>query len=184
MLHDVCNFGVGSRCEARRRAPQARGSAETGAKQGGWATQQAQESRTSMGRISSLFAAVVCVASASGCGGLGLVCAAGHIPGVAATDYAFYNFCDVASQLYPASPSQIESSAIEALGDLGFTHRWSPRAICRVGRSHDLRQDARRPADQDHDLAPKLVDEREGRDRPGPSRRRGALARLLKANLL
>ena len=44
----------------------------------------------------------------------------GHLPGVAPTDYAFYNFCDVASQLYPASPSQIESSTIEALGDLGF----------------------------------------------------------------
>jgi hypothetical protein len=70
--------------------------------------------------ISSLFAVVVCVASASGCGGPGWLRAAGHIPGVATTDYAFYNFCDVASQLYPASPSQIESSAIEALGDLGF----------------------------------------------------------------
>jgi hypothetical protein len=73
-----------------------------------------------MGRISSLVAAVACVASASGCGSLGWYRAAGHIPGVAPTDYAFYNFCDVASQLYPAAPSQIESSAIEALGDLGF----------------------------------------------------------------
>jgi hypothetical protein len=73
-----------------------------------------------MRRISSLFVAVVWLASASGCGGLGLYRAAGHLPGVATTDYAFYNFCDVASQLYPASPPQIESSAIEALGDLGF----------------------------------------------------------------
>ena len=73
-----------------------------------------------MGRITSLLAAVACVASASGCGSLGWYRAAGHIPGVAPTDYAFYNFCDVSSQLYPAAPSQIESSAIEALGDLGF----------------------------------------------------------------
>jgi hypothetical protein len=84
------------------------------------ASLQAGESRRSMGRISCLFGAVVCVASASGCGGLGWYRAAGHLPGIATTDYAFYNFCDVASQLYPAAPSQIESSAIEALGDLGF----------------------------------------------------------------
>ena len=45
---------------------------------------------------------------------------AGHIPGVAATDYAFYNFCGSSTQLYPFSPPQVESSAIEALGDLGF----------------------------------------------------------------
>jgi hypothetical protein len=82
-----------------------------------------------MGRIPTLFAAVVCVASASGCGGLGLFRAAGHIPGVAPTDYAFYNFCDVASQLYPASPSQIESSAIEALGDLGFVPEKPPEHL-------------------------------------------------------
>ncbi len=73
-----------------------------------------------MRRISTFFAAVVCVALASGCGGLGWYRAAGHLPGVAPTDYAFYDFCDVASQLYPASPSQIESSTVEALGDLGF----------------------------------------------------------------
>jgi hypothetical protein len=68
----------------------------------------------------SLPVAVVCIASASGCGGLGWYRAAGELPGIAPTDYAFYNFCGVSSQLYPASPSQIESSAVEALGDLGF----------------------------------------------------------------
>ena len=85
-----------------------------------------------MGRISSLVAAVVCVASASGCGGLGWFRAAGHIPGVAPTDYAFYNFCDVSSQLYPAAPSQIESSAIEALGDLGFQVDEPPQRLPRA----------------------------------------------------
>ncbi len=81
---------------------------------------EAKESGRSMGRISSLLAAVVCIAITSGCGTLGWFRAAGHIPGVAPTDYAFYNFCDVASQLYPAAPSQIVSSALQALGDLGF----------------------------------------------------------------
>jgi hypothetical protein len=79
-----------------------------------------------MGRISLLVAAVVCTAFPSGCGGLGWYRAAGELPGVAPTDYAFYNFCGVASQLYPASPSQIESSAIEALGDLGFLVKEPP----------------------------------------------------------
>jgi hypothetical protein len=73
-----------------------------------------------MGRISSLLAVVVFVASTSGCSNPGWFRAAGDIPGIAPTDYAFYNFCGTSSQLYPASPRQIESSAIEALGDLGF----------------------------------------------------------------
>lgn len=73
-----------------------------------------------MGRISSLITVVVFVASVSGCSGPEWYRAAGDIPGIAATDYAFYNFCGTSSQLYPASPPQIESSAIEALGDLGF----------------------------------------------------------------
>jgi hypothetical protein len=73
-----------------------------------------------MRRISWLIAAIACIASTSGCGGLGWYRAAGELPGVAPTDYAFYDFCGVSSQLYPASPSQIESSAVEALGELGF----------------------------------------------------------------
>jgi hypothetical protein len=73
-----------------------------------------------MGRISLLVAVVAYIASASGCSALGWYRAAGDLPGVAPSDYAFYDFCGVSSQLYPASPSQIESSAIEALGDLGF----------------------------------------------------------------
>jgi hypothetical protein len=73
-----------------------------------------------MRRSSLLIAAVACIASTSGCGGLGWYRAAGELPGVAPTDYAFYDFWGVSSQLYPASPSQIESSAVEALGDLGF----------------------------------------------------------------
>ena len=73
-----------------------------------------------MGRIFPLVAAIICLAPASGCGGLGLYRAAGHIPGVAASDYAFYNFCGTSSQLYQFSPPEVEGSTIEALGDLGF----------------------------------------------------------------
>ena len=80
----------------------------------------AQETGRSMRRNFPLCAVAISVALASGCGGLGWYQAAGHMPGIAVTDYAFYNFCDIASQLYPASPPQIESSAIMALGDLGF----------------------------------------------------------------
>jgi hypothetical protein len=39
---------------------------------------------------------------------------------VAWTDYAFTFYCDTATQLYPATPEQIESSMTVALGDLGF----------------------------------------------------------------
>jgi hypothetical protein len=73
-----------------------------------------------MGRIFPLVAAIICLAPASGCGGLGLYRAAGHIPGVAASDYAFYNFCGTSSQLYQFSPPEVEGSTIEAMGDLGF----------------------------------------------------------------
>ena len=80
----------------------------------------AQETMRVMRRIFPLVAVVIGLAPAAGCGGLGLIRSAAHIPGVAATDYAFYNFCGSSTQLYPFSPPQVESSAIEALGDLGF----------------------------------------------------------------
>jgi len=73
-----------------------------------------------MRRILPLAAVVIGLASSAGCGGLGLFRSAAHIPGVAATDYAFYNYCGSSNQLYPFSPPQVEGSAIEAMGDLGF----------------------------------------------------------------
>src|SRR5580704_884552 len=81
---------------------------------------QDEDSRKLMGRISLRALALAAIVAASGCGGLGWYRAAGDLPGVAPSDYAFYDFCGVSSQLYPASPAQIESSAIQALGDLGF----------------------------------------------------------------
>jgi hypothetical protein len=73
-----------------------------------------------MKRMIPLIAVVGGLASASGCGGLGLLRSAAHIPGVAPTDYAFYNFCGSSTQLYQFSVQQVEGSTIEALGDLGF----------------------------------------------------------------
>jgi hypothetical protein len=74
-----------------------------------------------MGRIPLLLVVVVWIASASGCSGLaGWYRSAGDLPGVAPTDYAYYDFFGTSSQLYPASPGQLESSAVEALGDMGF----------------------------------------------------------------
>jgi hypothetical protein len=80
----------------------------------------AQEAKPVMGRVVPLFVAVLSLAAAGGCFGPVLYRAAGHLPGVAATDYAFSFFCDTASQLYPFSPAQVESAMKEALGDLGF----------------------------------------------------------------
>ncbi len=85
-----------------------------------WARAADQEAVRSMERIFPLVAAIVWLAPTSGCGGLGLYRAAGHIPGVAPSDYAFYNFCGTSSQLYQFSPPEVEGSTIQALGDLGF----------------------------------------------------------------
>jgi hypothetical protein len=65
-------------------------------------------------------AVVLIIAPACGCGCLGWYQAAGHLPGIAATDYAFYNFCGTSSQLHPFTPRQTESSVLEAMGDLGY----------------------------------------------------------------
>ncbi len=135
-----------------------------------------------MGRISSLICAVVCVASTSGCGGLGWYRAAGHIPGVAPTDYAFYNFCDVSSQLYPAAPSQIESSAIEALGDLGFRVEEPPQHLPEGETKIFCKTPDGRPTKIT--ITPQnCAHQREGRDRPGSCRRRRAFTGLFTANL-
>jgi hypothetical protein len=63
---------------------------------------------------------LVILSATSGCGVLGLYQSAGHLPGIAITDYAFYFFCGTASQLYPFAPVQTGSSMMEALADLGF----------------------------------------------------------------
>jgi len=73
-----------------------------------------------MGRVVPLILAVISVSPACGCGGLGWYRAAGHLPGIAATDYAFYDFCGTSSQLFQFTPPQVESALVEALGDLGF----------------------------------------------------------------
>jgi hypothetical protein len=67
-----------------------------------------------------------------GCGIPGWYRAVGHFPGVAPSDYAFYNFLGVSSQLYQFSPPQVASSAIQAIGDLGFTVVKGPK-VCDDG---------------------------------------------------
>ncbi len=57
---------------------------------------------------------------AGGCGSLGWYRAIGDFPGVAPSDYAFYNFCGTSSQVFQFSMPQVQSAAIEALRDLGF----------------------------------------------------------------
>jgi hypothetical protein len=80
----------------------------------------AQEAMQEMRRVCPLILVVVSLYPASGCGGLGWYRSIGNLPGVAASDYAFYDFCGTSSQLYPLTPDQVESSMFEALGDLGF----------------------------------------------------------------
>ncbi len=57
---------------------------------------------------------------AGGCGSLGWYRAIGDIPGVAPSDWAFYEFCGTSSQVFQFSMPQVQSAAIEALRDLGF----------------------------------------------------------------
>ena len=57
---------------------------------------------------------------AGGCGSLGWYRAIGDFPGVAPSDYAFYDFCGTSSQVFQFSMPQVQSAAIEALRDLGF----------------------------------------------------------------
>jgi hypothetical protein len=81
---------------------------------------EVQEAESVMGRLVPLLVTVVALASSCGCAGPGWYRALGDLPGVASSDYAFYFFCSTASQLYPHSPPQVESSMMEALADLGF----------------------------------------------------------------
>jgi len=57
---------------------------------------------------------------ASGCSSLGWYRAVGHFPAVAQSDYAFYEYCGVSSQVFQFSAPQVQSAAVEALRDLGF----------------------------------------------------------------
>jgi hypothetical protein len=73
-----------------------------------------------MRRIVPLFVAVISLAPACGCGGLGWYQAIGHLPGIAHTEYAYYDFCGKSSQLFQFPAYEVEGALIEALGDLGY----------------------------------------------------------------
>lgn len=79
-----------------------------------------------MERVARLIVAASILSVLCGCNGPGLYRSIGSVPGVAWTDYAFTFFCDTATQLYPATPAQIESSLLESLADLGFRDVESP----------------------------------------------------------
>jgi hypothetical protein len=73
-----------------------------------------------MARVGRLIVMAGTLAASCGCAGGGWYRAIGNLPGVAWTDYAFTFYCDTATQLYPATPAQIESSMLESLADMGF----------------------------------------------------------------
>ena len=73
-----------------------------------------------MRRIVPLFVTAMAGFATCGCGGLGWYRAIGDFPGVAPSDYAFYDFCGTSSQVFQFSIPQVQSAAIEALRDLGF----------------------------------------------------------------
>jgi hypothetical protein len=70
--------------------------------------------------------------AACGCGSPGWFRSVGHFPGVAPSDYAFYDFCGVSSQVFPFSPIQVQSAAVEALRDLDF-REFQPPSRCPDG---------------------------------------------------
>ena len=106
----------------------------------------------------------------AGCSGLGLLRSAAHIPGIAPTDYAFFNFCGSSTQLYQFTAQQVESSRLEALGDLGFREA-QPTTRLPEGAVISTCLDARRTACKDQNHAAKLVDKCANRDRPRSPRR-------------
>jgi len=73
-----------------------------------------------MRRVARLILAASSLTVLCGCLGPGLYRSMGNVPGVAWSDYAFTFFADTATQVYPASPAQIESSMFESLADYGF----------------------------------------------------------------
>jgi hypothetical protein len=73
-----------------------------------------------MRRIVILVVVVSSALPSCGCGSLELFRSIGHFPGVAPSDYAFYNYCGTSSQVFQLPVSQVQSSAIEALRDFGF----------------------------------------------------------------
>jgi hypothetical protein len=73
-----------------------------------------------MRRIGTLVLLLFCGFSLGGCAPLGWYRSIGHFPGVAPSDYAFYTFFGTSSQLFQFTPPQVASSAMQAMGDLGF----------------------------------------------------------------
>ncbi|APW64134.1 hypothetical protein [Paludisphaera borealis] len=73
-----------------------------------------------MRRIIALVMVGISGFSIAGCALPGWYRAVGHFPGIAQSDYAFYDFCGTSSQVFQFSVPQVQSAAVEALADLGF----------------------------------------------------------------
>lgn len=85
-----------------------------------------------MRRIFPLAMLWTCGMLAAGCDLPGWYRAVGHYPGVAPSDYAFYDFCGVSSQVFQFSPERVQSAAVEALRDMGF-YDFQPPTKCPDG---------------------------------------------------
>ena len=82
-----------------------------------------------MRRIISLVLISVTGLSAAGCVSLEWLRGAGHYPGIAPSDFAFYDYCGTASQVFQFTIPQVQSAATEALLDLGFKDL-GPAKLC------------------------------------------------------
>jgi hypothetical protein len=91
-----------------------------------------KEASKAMHRITCLMLVIGSSLPVYGCALPGWYRSVGHFPGVAPSDYAFYNFMGTSSQLYQFTPSQVASSALEAMGDLGFAVAKGPE-VCPDG---------------------------------------------------
>ena len=112
---------------------------------------------------------------AGGCGSLGWYRAIGDFPGIAPSDYAFYDFCGTSSQVFQFSMPQVQSAAIEALRDLGFKDIGPVKPCPDEALAMKMHTPDGRPATitftpQNSD------DEHAYRDRPGSRRRPVALS--------
>jgi len=82
-----------------------------------------------MRRIISLVLISVTGLSAAGCGTLEWLRGAGHYPGIAPSDYAYYDYCGTSSQVFQFTVPQVQSAATEALLDMGFKDL-GPAKLC------------------------------------------------------
>ena len=100
-----------------------------------------------VGRRIAFLLIVAAVLPAGGCGAIGWTRALGHFPGVAPTDYAFYDYFGTQSQLYQFSVPQVQGATLQALGDLGFKVAGPPKVTQEGEVAIEARTPDGRPAE-------------------------------------